>query len=94
MRKRAFYKDIVRTLKNNLSRFFAITVMASLGIGVFSGFAVGCIDAIESADRFYHKQNTYDIQIVSTLGLTDDDLSAVSGVNGVREVFGSCNMDV
>ncbi len=94
MRKTAFYKDIICTFKNNLSRFIAITVMAALGIGVFSGFAVGCLDAVESANRFYHKQNTYDIQIVSTLGLTEDDLSAVSGVDGVGEVFGSCSMDV
>lgn len=93
MRKSAFYKDIKRTLKNNLSRFIAITVMASLGIGVFSGFAVGCLDAFKSADNFLDKQNTYDIKIVSTLGLTKDDVSAISKVDGVSSVFGSPIMD-
>jgi putative ABC transport system permease protein len=94
MKKSAFYKDIHKTLKNNLSRFIAITVMAALGIGVFSGFAVGCLDAFQSADSFYDKQNTYDIKVVSTLGLTDDDLSAAAEVNGVSSVFGSISMDV
>ena len=94
MKKSAFHKDISRTLKNNLSRFIAITVMVALGIGVFSGFAVGCLDAFQSADRFYDKQNTYDIKIVSTLGLTDHDLSAASEVKGVSSVFGSVSMDV
>lgn len=94
MKKRAFFKDIRRTLKNNMSRFIAITVMAALGIGVFSGFAVGCLDALESADRFYDKQNTYDIKIVSTLGLTDDDLSEISSIKGVSFAFGSRSMDV
>ena len=94
MKKSAFYKDIGRTLKNNLSRFIAITVMAALGIGVFSGFAVGCLDAFKSADYFYDKQNTYDIKIVSTLGLTDDDLLTVSKVKGVSSAFGSTSMDV
>lgn len=94
MKKNAYYKDICRTLKNNLSRFIAITVMVALGIGVFSGFAVGCLDALKSADIFYDKQNTYDIKIVSTLGLTDDDLSAASGVKGVSSVFGSRSMNV
>lgn len=94
MRKSAFYKDIGRTLKNNLSRFIAITAMAALGIGVFSGFAVGCLDTFESADHLYDKQNTYDIKIVSTLGLSDDDLLAVSKVKGVNSVFGSTSMDV
>lgn len=94
MKKSAFYKDISRTLKNNLSRFIAISVMAALGIGVFSGFAVGCLDAFESADRFYDKQNTYDIKIASTLGLTEEDLSATSKVMGISSVFGSSSMDV
>lgn len=94
MKKGAFYKDIIRTLKKNLSRFIAITVMAALGIGVFSGFAVGCLDALKSADKFFHKQNTYDIKIVSTLGLTRDDVLAISKVKGVSSVFGSPSMDV
>ena len=94
MRKRAFYKDISRTLKNNLSRFLAIVVMTALGTGVFTGFAAGCMDVFESADRFYDEQNTYDIKIASTLGLTDDDLSAVSRVESVSSVFGNTNMDV
>ncbi|ERI91881.1 efflux ABC transporter, permease protein [Clostridiales bacterium oral taxon 876 str. F0540] len=94
MKKSAFYKDIRRTLKKNLSRFIAITVMAALGIGVFSGFAVGCLDAFKSADNFFDKQNTYDIKIVSTLGLTKDDISAISKMEGVSSVFGSPGMDV
>lgn len=94
MKKSAFYKDIKRTLKKNLSRFIAITVMAALGIGVFSGFAVGCLDALKSADNFFHKQNTYDIKIVSTLGLTQEDVSAISKLEGVSSVFGSPSIDV
>ncbi len=94
MKKSAFYKDIGRTLKNNLSRFIAITVMASLGMGVYSGFAVGCLNAFKSADYLYDKQNTYDIKIVSTLGLSADDLLDISRVKGVSSVFGSTSMEV
>ena len=94
MKKSALYKDIGRTLKKNLSRFIAITVMAALGIGVFSGFAVGCLDALKSADNFFHNQNTYDLKIASTLGLTRDDALAISKVEGVSSVFGSSSIDV
>ena len=93
MRKRAFHKDISRTIRNNLSRFIAIVVMTALGTGVFTGFAAGCMDVFDSANRFYDKQNTYDIKIASTLGLTDKDLAAVSGLKNVRSVFGNCSMD-
>lgn len=94
MRKKAFYKDIFRTIRDNLSRFIAIAVMIALGTGVFTGFAAGCMDVFDSADYFYDKQNTYDIKIVSTLGLVEDDLSAVSSLEDVSSVFGNCSLDV
>ncbi len=94
MRKKAFYKDIFRTIRDNLSRFIAIAVMIALGTGVFTGFAAGCMDVFDSADYFYDKQNTYDIKIVSTLGLEEDDLSAVSSLEDVSSVFGNCSLDV
>lgn len=94
MRKSAYFKDVRRTFTNNLSRFISITVMAALGIGVFSGFAMGCIDTLRSADSFYDAQNTYDIQIVSTLGLNNEDIAALSAADGVGSVFASRSMDV
>lgn len=94
MIKTTLHKDIRRTITKNLSRFLAIAVMAGLGIGVFSGFATGCLDSFKAADRFYDTQNTYDIQIVSTLGLTQDDVSAAAGVDGVGAVYGNRSMDV
>ncbi len=94
MRKSAFYKDVFRTIRDNLPRFMAVVVMTALGIGVFTGFTAGCMDVLDSADYFYDKQNTYDIKIVSTLGLVDDDISAVSNLENVSTVFGNCSMDV
>lgn len=94
MKKRSFYKDISRTLKNNVSRFIAISVMVALGSGVFIGFAVGCLNVFQSANRFYDEQNMYDIKIASTLGLTKEDLTAVSDVTGVKAVFGDRSLDV
>jgi len=94
MKKRSFYKDIRRTFQDNLSRLIAIIVMVALGTGVFTGFAAGCMNVFRSANRFYDEQNTYDIKIASTLGLTEDDLSAVIEVEGVSAVFGNCSMDV
>jgi putative ABC transport system permease protein len=68
--------------------------MVALGTGVFTGFAVGCLNVFQSANRFYKAQNTYDIKIASTLGLTDDDLKAISAMKGVKAVFGSYSLNV
>jgi putative ABC transport system permease protein len=94
MKKRAFYKDIYRTIKHNLSRFIAIVVMTALGTGVFTGFAVGCMDVFDSADDFYDMQKMYDIKIASTLGLTDEDISAIAKLENVSSIFGNISMDV
>ena len=94
MKKSAYIKDIKCTIKKNLSRFIAIVAMAALGTGVFTGFTVGCMDVFDSADRFYDRQNTYDIKIASTLGLTDEDLKALSQVDGVSNIYGDYSMDV
>lgn len=94
MRKGAFYKDIVRTLKRNFSRFVAIVAMAALGIGVFSGFAVGCLDALRSADRFLDRQKTYDIKMMSTQGLTQADVASVRQISGVDAANGSFSLEV
>ncbi len=94
MKKSAYRKDILMTVKKNLSRFIAITIMAALGIGMFSGFAVGCLDVFKSADIFYDEQNTYDIKIVSTLGLTKDDVDVLDAVEGISKVAGVKTFDV
>lgn len=92
--KTSYIKDISRTLSNNRSRFIAIVVMVALGTGVFTGFAAGCLNAFRSADLFFTKQNMYDIKLVSTLGLTQEDLAVASEVDGVAAVFGNRSMDV
>jgi putative ABC transport system permease protein len=94
MKKSAYIKDIKSTLKKNLSRFIAIVAMTALGTGVFTGFKVGCLDVFDNADRFYDHQNTYDIKIASTLGLTEEDLEVLSQVEGVRTAYGDYSMDV
>lgn len=94
MKKSAFRKDIACTIKKNLSRFIAIVAMAALGTGVFTGFAVGCLDVFDSADRFYDRQNTYDIKIASTLGLTEEDYKALSEIEGIHSIYADYSMDV
>ncbi len=56
---------------------------------MFAGLSAGCRDLRASADRYYDEQNLYDIRIQSTLGLTDEDVTAVKTVKGVQEAYGT-----
>lgn len=85
---RAFVKDMLRTWARNWKRFVSIAVISLLGVAVLTGIYAGCRDMFQGADRFYDDQRLYDIQVVSTLGLTDDDLAALKAVDGVEVAQG------
>ena len=46
----------------------------------------GCRDTFRAANRFYDAQRLHDIQVLSTYGLTDDDVAALKQVRGVDVV--------
>lgn len=86
--KNAYTKDIVRTIKKNKKRFLSILIITALGITVLTGIYAACQDMYLSSDNFYDEQNLFDIRILSTLGLTQEDVEALSGIDGVEVVDG------
>ena len=78
--KRALVKDSVKQIKNRLKRFISILMMAFLGVGFFAGIKATSPDMIDTIDRYYKEQNIYDLEIVSTLGLTNDDLNEIAKI--------------
>ena len=56
---------------------------------MFAGLSAGCRDLRASADDYYDRQNLYDIRIQSTLGLTNEDVKAVSQLKGVEKACGT-----
>ena len=68
--KKALFKDSVREIKNTYKRFISILLMAFLGVGFFAGIKAASPDMVDTIDDFYRNQNVFDIQVISTLGLT------------------------
>lgn len=92
--KKAYSKDILRTINKGKKRFVAIMIITVLGVCMFTGLRAACEDLRHSADIFFDEQNLFDISIVSTLGLTNEDIKALSQVNGVESVEGSYSEEV
>ncbi|WP_102371649.1 ABC transporter permease [Enorma phocaeensis] len=85
----AFRKDIARTIRGNLKRFVAIGVICALGVAMFCGLRASCTDLRNAADAFFDTQRLFDIQVLSTLGLDDDDVAALEEVEGVKTAEGT-----
>ncbi len=72
--KKTFIKTVFKDLKKNLSRFVAIIAIVALGVGFLIGLLSATPDLQYSMNSFYKEQNTYDIQIKSTVGFSKDDV--------------------
>ena len=82
----AFVKDMMRCWARGWKRFLSIAIISMLGVAVLTGIYAGCRDMFRAADRFYDAQQLHDIQVLSTYGLTDDDVAALKRVEGVGVV--------
>lgn len=91
---KAYTKDIFRTIKKGKKRFFAIMFIAALGVCMLSALKASCEDLRYTADRFFDEHNLFDITIVSTLGLTGEDVEVLSKLEGVEAVEGTYNETV
>jgi len=91
--KRALLKDSIKEIKNTYKKFISILLMAFLGVGFFAGLRASSPDMVDTIDKYYDDQNVYDIQIISTLGLTDEDIEELSKIENVENVYGSYEVD-
>ena len=93
MLKKSLFKNNFKSINRTKRRFFSILIMAFLGVGFFSGLVATSPDMLDSLDRYADSSNLYDINILSTLGLTDDDIISIQGVEGVDKVYGTQSKD-
>ena len=87
-------KDFIREIKGNKGRFLSIFFIVLLGAAFFSGIRSSGGDMKYTADYYFDEYDLMDIEVMSTLGLTDDDLKDIENVDGVESVCGGYSMDV
>ena len=84
----AFDIGVLRTVRGSLKRFVALATICALGVTMICGLKVACIDLRASADAFFDSQDLFDLRVQSTLGLTEDDVSALAAIDGVEAAEG------
>lgn len=93
-RKNRLKTNSIRTIKKSFPRFLSLVIMSALGVLVYVGLTATDPDMLKTLDNYYDKYNTYDINITSSMGLTDDDITSLSQIEGVDKIEGVYRKDV
>lgn len=91
--KKTFFKNLFRDIKNTPSRFLSIVIIIAVGVAFYAGVRATSPDMKISADYYFDKNNLMDFKLISTLGITEGDIEAVSEEKGITEVEGSYSLD-
>ncbi|MCD8075935.1 MAG: FtsX-like permease family protein [Lachnospiraceae bacterium] len=94
MRKRALKKDFRMEVKKSMNRFLSIFLIVALGVSFFSGLQSAAPDMRVTEDAYFDDANLMDIRVISTMGLTEDDVAAIAATEGVAAVEGTYMEDV
>ncbi len=87
-------KNIARGIKNSLNRFISIMFIVALGAGFMSGLAAASPDMYDTADKYIDDYSLYDIDVKSTIGLTEDDLESIESLDRTEAAQGAVVLDM
>ena len=91
---KALHKDFWMEIRKSKARFISIFLIVALGVAFFSGIQASSPDMRYSGDAYYEAAKLMDLKIQGTLGLTQNDVEAVSDIDGVEMAEGGYSTDV
>ena len=92
--KSALNKDFIRDILKSKGRFLSIVAIVALGVAFFIGVKSSPIVMQTSSDKYYDDNNFMDIRLVSSMGLTDDDVNEIKKIKGIDGIFPTYSLDV
>ena len=82
--KSALNKDFIRDILKSKGRFLSIVTIVALGVAFFIGVKSSPIVMKTASDKYYDDNNLMDIRLLSSMGLTDDDVNEIKNIKGVE----------
>ena len=79
-------KDFKREIRKSLNRFISILCIVAIGTAFFVGLKSSAPDLSYTMDDFYDRYNIMDMEVFSTLGLTEDDINVIREQEYVDQV--------
>ena len=84
--KKTYRKNILREVKTTRSRFLSIFGIILLGVCMLTGLMSVSPDMRAAGNRYFQESNLCDLRVLSTLGLTEEDIRQIEAVEGVAKV--------
>ena len=81
-------------IRKSRGRFISIFFIVALGVAFYSGIRSSQPSMLISGDAYFDREELMDIKVIGTMGLTDEDIQAISEVKGIAEAEGSYSKDV
>ena len=91
--KSAMQKDFWREVGHTKSRFFSIMILVALSVAFLSGLKATAPDMKHTGDDYLDSLHLADFQVLSTLGLTDEDIDALKEQKNIENAEGEYVLD-
>ncbi len=87
------FKNAFLKVKKSLGRFFSLALIVFVGVGFFVGIKSSSPDMVASVDSYYDQNNLMDFKIISTMGLTNNDVNSIKTLKNTKLVVPSYSLD-
>ena len=88
MKKNAMRKNLLQSILKSLGRYLAIVAIIALGASMFVGLLMTKSDMVATGQEYMDAQNMFDLRLVSTYGWAEEQLGAISRLEGVVDAEG------
>ena len=81
-------KHLLRSIRKSGVSFLAVAVIAGVSIAIFQGFQSSAHAILRRADEYFVENRLESLEISCANGITQEDIDAIAGWDGVRSVEG------
>ncbi|SCW68128.1 FtsX-like permease family protein [Ruminococcaceae bacterium YRB3002] len=86
--KKTYVKDTTRNIGKQIVSYLSIVVISMLAVMAYLGINFASESIAQNGNRFYDVTGYRDLEIISTMLVTQEDLDVLRSVEGVRDVEG------
>ncbi len=88
MTKKWLYRSAFRSIQKQKITYFSIVLILIIGIGVFEGAVFGAKRHEDSYSNYCDEVNYRDIEVISPILISEEDISQITSLEGVQEAEG------